>query len=349
MLFDEGGDGCDVYLLLTGRLIVQRGELVLAELDGPDVVGEFAFIDNRPRSASVRALSEARLLRLDRETLLQQLGNDFTALNQVLQALADRMKQRLTATPPAVETTQDFLTRLTAEALGHRAVHHPYLLALADGELPDHRWALGDFGRQYLGYSAYFPRYLATVISRLDLPAHRSVLMENLAEESGHYTDEDLAELRAVGVLPEWIVGVPHPQLFERFCVAVAGASPAPDDDSMEVRCWREMLLSVLSAGSAAEAVGALGLGTETVISTMYTHFLPALDLADVQPRDAVFFPLHTTVDDHHQATLLEIAAYFSETEEGRRDLYKGMRKALYLRVAFWDWMYARAQGCPPT
>ena len=27
----------------------------------------------------------------------------------------------------------------------------------------------------------------------------------------------------------------------------------------------------------------------------------------------------------------------------GRRDLRRGMRKALFLRAGFWDWMYRRA------
>ena len=32
------------------------------------------------------------------------------------------------------------------------------------------------------------------------------------------------------------------------------------------------------------------------------------------------------------------------ETEAGRVDLLKGMRKALSLRAGFWDWMHLRAQ-----
>ena len=348
VLFEQGSGGRDVYLLVTGRLVVESGERMLAELEGPDVIGEFAFIDNRPRSASIRALSESRLLRLDRQTLLQQLGDDLNTLNHFLQALTERMQQRLRAGTPIAETTQAFLDRLTAEALQHRAVHHPYLLAFASGELPDTRWALADFGRQYLGYSAHFPRYLATVISRLTQPAHRHALMENLVEESGQYTDDNLAELRALGIQPEWIVDVPHPVLFQHFCSAL-GVTSSPEDDVMEVVCWREMLLAVLSGGTPAEAVGALGLGTETVISTMYTHFLPALERAGVDLRDGVFFPLHTAVDDHHQESLLKIAAHYAETNEGRRELHKGMRKALFLRVGFWDWMHARALACAPA
>ena len=237
-----------------------------------------------------------------------------------------------------------FLDALSAEAKNHRAVSHRYLRALRDGTVPDLRWALADFGRQYFGYSAHFPRYLTTVISRLDKAEHRAALLENLTEESGVYGDDELKELSAFGVEREWIVGIPHPELFQRFRRALDVPDAASEDDSIEVVCWREMFLGVLSGGSPGESIGALGLGTEGIVRFLYAPFVEALKrVPDLAPRDTVFFPLHTAVDDHHQATLLNIAAHYGQNEQGRRDLAKGMRKSLALRASFWDWMYERA------
>jgi hypothetical protein len=56
-----------------------------------------------------------------------------------------------------------------------------------------------------------------------------------------------------------------------------------------------------------------------------------------------VFFPLHTLVDDAHQASLRDIATDFAATEQGRLDLAKGMHKALALRDSFWNWLHERA------
>jgi pyrroloquinoline quinone (PQQ) biosynthesis protein C len=239
-----------------------------------------------------------------------------------------------------------FLVALTAEAKSHRAVNHRYLRALGAGSLPNARWALADFGRQYFGYSVHFPRYLATVIGRLERPDHRRALLENMTEESGSYGEDELVALEAVGVDREWIVGVAHPILFQRFRTAMGVVDRIGDEESIEVVCWREMFLGVLSGGSPAEAVGALGLGTEGIVSTMYLSFVDALRrLPDLSARDTVFFPLHTAVDDHHQETLLDIARHYAQNESGRRDLAKGMRKALALRSSFWDWMYERAVG----
>lgn len=233
---------------------------------------------------------------------------------------------------------------LIEESLAHRAVNHPYLKALGNGDLPDVDWALRDFADHYYGYSLHFPRYLTTVISKLEVPAHRTSLLQNLTEESGHYDEEELAELAAIGVEREWIEGIPHPQLFSRFRAATGITAPHdPDNEAIELVCWRESFLATLTYGSAAEALGALGLGTENIVSTIYVPFVQAIARTGLAPRDTVFFPLHTAVDDHHQEALEEISLAFAATPSGKGDLRRGMIKALSLRSSFWDWLHERA------
>ena len=342
VLIHQGHHDQKIFYIIEGKVEVTKDGSDLGEIGAADVVGEYAFIDNRPRSATVRALTPLRVLMLEREAMLKRGSTDIVSLNQFITFITQRMQTRLQAQPQ--ESSEAFLDRLLNEALSHRAVNHPYLKALASGDLPDMHWALADFGRQYYGYSAHFPRYLTKTISQLTNPAHRSALMENLTEESGSYHEDDLAELEGIGIKPEWILGIPHPELFKRFCDALGLSLNNVEEDQLEVVCWREMFLDVLGEGSPAQAIGALGLGTESVVSTMYKNFLPALAQLDLPPADIVFFPLHATVDDHHQATLLEIASDFASTPEGRHDLLKGMRKALFLRAGFWDWMYSRAK-----
>lgn len=236
---------------------------------------------------------------------------------------------------------------LAAEALQHRAVRHPYLAALANGAFPDTRAALADFARHYHGYSTHFPRYLATLVGRLESPAHRRALLDNLTEESGQYPEHDLAALEEIGIERGWIEGIPHPQLFERFCRAV-GVEPGEQqrDEALEVICWREMLLSILQFGSPVEAVGAIGLGTENIVRAIYQPICRAIvRVPELSEEDTVFFPLHTAVDDHHQEVLHRIAADLAGTPQGARDLAKGMRKALALRSSFWDWLEERARA----
>ena len=278
---------------------------------------------------------------------LTPLRGGYTTMNSMaafgwnfLSAWERSPRQKAVSARSALE----YVGGLATEALGHRAVRHPYLDALASGDLPDPRWALADFARHYPGYARHFPRYLTTVISRLTDARHRDDLLENLTEESGIYEEGELAELREHGIETEWIFGEPHPRLFDRFRTAMGVEDSEQAVEPDQVICWREMFLSLLANGSPVEAVGALGLGTEQIVSTIYQPFTKAIDrLGDLDPRDSVFFPLHTAVDDHHQETLQKVAADMVTDDRTARELRRGMLKALNLRSTFWDWMYSRA------
>lgn len=343
---------CDnhLFLLQQGQLRVEatvNGQQVEITLNAGDVVGEMAFLDNRPRTATVTSLGTSTVLAFEREHTFQQLSANPLDLNALITGLVQLQRSRL-HDEAALDSRShaEVVDDLAREALEHRAVNHPYLAALASGDLPNTQAALADFAQHYYGYSAHFPRYLTALISKLERPDHRAALLENLTEESGQYENEELAELQQCGVQPEWIIGIPHPQLFQRFRRALGVVNTDAADDHIEVVCWRELFLSILTHGSPAEALGALGLGTETIVQTIYQPFVDAIDrVGTLAPEDAVFFPLHTAVDDHHQATLKAIATDFAATPQGRADLAKGMRKALALRDAFWGWLHERAKS----
>ena len=111
---------------------------------------------------------------------------------------------------------------LINEALSHRAINHPYLLALEKGEFKHTYEIIQDFASQYGAYSDWFCRYLTGVISKLESPTHRNHLLKNLAEENGYLDDEDLEAIRKLGIKEEWVQSIPHPQLFKRFQEAMA-------------------------------------------------------------------------------------------------------------------------------
>jgi len=232
---------------------------------------------------------------------------------------------------------------LMAKAHAHPAVRHPYLRALERGALPDPRGALADFAQTYRHYSAWFPRYLVATMDALRDPRHRALIAENLVEEGGAYDDAELAELASLGVDSDWVVGVPHPRLFDRFCEALGVG--APDEASGAAVAFREGLLGFLEGATAAQAVGAIGLGTESVVATIYQPFVGALKRLPLHPRDTVFFTLHTAVDDHHARSLLDISAELASAPDGLGELEEGMQVALTLRLDLWDQLFARARA----
>ncbi|MDB9413553.1 cupin domain-containing protein [Microcystis aeruginosa] len=235
------------------------------------------------------------------------------------------------------------MENLIEEALSHRAINHPYLLALEKGEFQHTDEVLKDFASQYGAYSDWFSRYLTAVISKLENPTHRNHLLKNLAEENGHLQDEEIEAIQKLGIKDEWVQEIPHPQLFKRFQEAMGVDST--QTPCVEVEIWRESFLSLLQNGSSLQAIGAIGLGTESVVKFIYKHIIEAIKKhTSLSLQQYVFFPLHTEVEDEHSLTLVEIAKELaSESEQAVLELRKGMLKALNLRAAYWDNMYERA------
>jgi len=164
--------------------------------------------------------------------------------------------------------------------------------------------------------------------------------LENLTEESGVYDDGEFAVLAAQGIEREWIDGIPHPLLFERFSDAL-GVDLELTAEHDQVVCWRELFLQILAFGSPAEAVGAFGLGTENIVRVIYEPLVAAINhLQGLSPRDTVFFLLHTTVDDHHQATLQAISTDFAQSQSGRLGLRRDMLKSTGTptSLSLWCW-----------
>lgn len=235
-----------------------------------------------------------------------------------------------------------FLSSLNHEAITHLAVNHPYLKTLEQGDFYDHEKALKNFALQYHCYQENFIAYLSAVIARLEIPNHRHILVQNLMEESGFLSKQEVAKLADLGIEEKWVQGISHTDLFKRFMFAMGVDDMKLNyQDELNGLCWRETFSGILLNGTVAEAIGAISFATENIVSHMYQYIVAAIKLyGKIDRKDSVFFELHTLVDDHHQQSLLTIAEYYAKTEKGRKDLHKGMRKALNLRVSFWDSMY---------
>lgn len=97
-LFEIGatGDGC--YWLEDGVLKVsvvskQGTERILAILGAGSIVGELAMIDGLPRSASVHALKDSRLVFLSRSSFLEYLRESPDSYAKLAGTLAARLRQ----------------------------------------------------------------------------------------------------------------------------------------------------------------------------------------------------------------------------------------------------------------
>lgn len=239
-----------------------------------------------------------------------------------------------------------FIKRISAEALDSTAVNHPYLSAIREGDFPNIDLALKDFAFQYGLYSTQFIRYVSAVTENLSNPAHRQILQTNLAEEKGDAHDVELP----ADVLAS-VVGQPHVSLFRRFQEALG-----VDDEYRKntVQCeaalsWRYQFLQLCEMNEYV-GVGAIGFGTELIVSSIYHQILEGLKAhSDLTMTQRVFFDLHSQCDDDHAEQLLLIAEDLAVDQTACEKIEYGFNMAINMRTTFWDKMLARAQSfCAP-
>lgn len=232
---------------------------------------------------------------------------------------------------------REFVDALSLEALDHPAVHHPYLERIASGDLPDVQWALRDYAYQYAFYSEEFPNYLLGVIENLASETHRSILLENLREERGDASSADLARQ-------------PHTDLFKHFqrAIGVDDRFLAENKPSTTVEMWRDLALQKCRSDQVGVAIGAIGIGTELVVPTIYTYLLEGIrSHTSLHEDDYFFFTLHAACDQQHAEDLRQISVEISDVSEHREAIRFGALSALNLRKAFFDIMLSRAIDAP--
>ncbi len=87
----QGEPGDCMYVIQEGRVEVIREkdgkEICLAILGKQEFFGEVPLFERERRSATVRVLGEARLLTVDRKTLMRWIQEDPSLAYRVLQTL----------------------------------------------------------------------------------------------------------------------------------------------------------------------------------------------------------------------------------------------------------------------
>jgi uncharacterized membrane protein len=122
IVFSQGDKGSSMYVVQSGAVQIY---LPSAEKDLPPVVlkdlrtgeyfGELAIFDDKPRSASVRALVDTVLLELTREELGEHLGRSTKAAMTILSEMAERLRETnaLLSQRAAKDVVKEFEENLT--------------------------------------------------------------------------------------------------------------------------------------------------------------------------------------------------------------------------------------------
>ena len=94
-LFRKGESGTSMYIIVEGNVRVHDDEFTLNHLQARDAFGEMALLDPEPRVASVTAVEETRLLRLDQEPFFELMDTHTEVARGVIRVLSRHLRARL--------------------------------------------------------------------------------------------------------------------------------------------------------------------------------------------------------------------------------------------------------------
>jgi CRP/FNR family cyclic AMP-dependent transcriptional regulator len=93
----QGEVGNSMFVVQAGEVEVLRetedGEVRLAILGAGDFFGEMSIFEHEVRSATVRARGEARVLTVDKRTLLKRIKEDPFLAVSILQTMSNRIRE----------------------------------------------------------------------------------------------------------------------------------------------------------------------------------------------------------------------------------------------------------------
>jgi CRP-like cAMP-binding protein len=94
-IFQQGEPGDSMFIIASGHVRVHDEGRELDDLGTGDVFGEMALLDPEPRSASVTAIDETQLLRLDQQGLFELIDERPEVARGLLQVVSRRLRDRM--------------------------------------------------------------------------------------------------------------------------------------------------------------------------------------------------------------------------------------------------------------
>lgn len=124
-IFRKGDPGSCMYIIAEGKVRVHDGDLTFNYLGKYDVFGEMAVLDPEPRSASVTAEEDTRLLRLEQGSLYELMAGQTEVVRGILRILSQRLRARTRDMAEDYEYMQQFAKVTAAAAAVEAGVYEP--------------------------------------------------------------------------------------------------------------------------------------------------------------------------------------------------------------------------------
>lgn len=94
-IFEKGERGDCMYIVVSGRVKAHDGEHTFNYLEEGQVFGEMAVLDPEPRVASITAVEDTLLLRLDQEPFYELMEDRIEVARGVIHVLSGHLRNRV--------------------------------------------------------------------------------------------------------------------------------------------------------------------------------------------------------------------------------------------------------------
>ena len=97
ILFLEGDAGESMFVVLSGEVCIENENTVVALRSRGEYFGEMTLIEDKPRTATVKAVNETRLLEIFKDQFLTHFASNPQTLMSFLKTGSERARENLKA------------------------------------------------------------------------------------------------------------------------------------------------------------------------------------------------------------------------------------------------------------
>ncbi len=93
-IFHKGDVGTCMYIIYKGKVRIHDGDHTFVVFNDRDFFGELSLLDPEPRSASVTAIDDTLLLKIDQETFYEIMSDRIEVVRGILKILCRRLRDQ---------------------------------------------------------------------------------------------------------------------------------------------------------------------------------------------------------------------------------------------------------------
>lgn len=141
ILFEKGFRGKNMFVILSGEVLVYRGIKKVAVLKQGEYLGEMSLVDSKSRSASARALSDTLVMVISEKVFSEYIADNPMPLMSMMRTFSDRLRTDLDVMHGNVKSLSSFThdMRNCLEPLGIAEALMTEMLDALEGTMEGHK------------------------------------------------------------------------------------------------------------------------------------------------------------------------------------------------------------------